>query len=195
MRVNSIEFDYSTLIPRYLTDDRNGAAMAAAIGAGMQALIGSLDTVETLLCDVDTMPEWALDEAAWASAMPWYDFSADLETKRGWVKNADEIRAMIGTKGAIRRLLLGIYESCNVEEYWEYGGDAHHFRVAVKGTYSEQKSEWARKAIEAVRPLRSVLDGISIGSTDAIAMLEEAMFGVCNYPVCGVAICGAVGSL
>lgn len=191
--METLTYDIRALIPKFLRADRNGAAMAAAISAALAQFTAAVEQADSLLCDVDAMPEWALDEAAWGSAMPWYDFTADTLAKRGWVRNAEEIRAMIGTKGAIRRLLLGIYARCAVEECWEYGGDPHHFRVTVEGEYSAQKNAWALKTIAAIKPLRSVLDGIAIGARATITARSEESMGAMRYARCGAAVCGQAG--
>ncbi len=193
--METLDYTLSQFIPRFIQKDRNGAAMVAAINAGLQLFTQSVEYIEVLQTDPANMPEWALDEIAWASATPWYDFTADVETKRGWVQYADAVRACVGTRGAIKRLLLGMYDQCKIEEYWEYGAELHHFRVAVRGEYSALKTRWAVNAINAVKPLRSVLDGLSLAAETSIAVSETRLMGLYVPPVCGTMACGEEFSL
>ena len=157
-----IKFDVYDIYPKFILQDRNGYAMAKALEAGMKYYLDKCrDGVDTLL-DVDKMPEWRLDEMAWEYNIP-YDFEANISQKREWVRNAIPMYRILGTKRAIIQYLTGYFGEIEVQENWEYGGDPFHFMVTVGGEWTPKTEAWARKAIERVRSVRSVLDDLRIG--------------------------------
>lgn len=185
-----LDYEIGQFVPKYIREDPTGKALVAAIDLAMHRLTDAMELTDLLLTDADNMPEWALDEMAWASAMPWYDFTAPIDIKRRWVKYADEIRACEGTRAAISKLLLGMYDQCAIEEYWEYGGGLNHFRVAVRGEYDPAKMRMAAKAINAVKPLRCVLDNVAMAVETRMTLTEKREMMAVTKPACGAVLCG-----
>ena len=89
-----------------------------------------------------------------------------------WTAETEQMRRSIGTIAAIARLMTGAYANCKVEEWPEYGGEPYHFRVTVFGSTDPKQEEWARKAIEHTKNLRSILDGFYYSSTTSGIVLE-----------------------
>ena len=75
-------------IPRFLTRDRNCYALAKGIEAGLNALNRIAEAGLACLSDVETMPEWRLDELAWEYAADWYDPQAEIPEKRSQIAGA-----------------------------------------------------------------------------------------------------------
>lgn len=147
------------LFPQFILNDRNGRAMAAAILAGLDGMVRSMEDAITLLTDVSQMPEWRLDEMAWEYNCL-YDYAADIEQKRAWIREAVPIYRYYGTPYAIRRYLNGAFENVYVRENWQYGGEPYHFRVVVDTEYSDEKLSWIHHAVETVKNVRSALDAV-----------------------------------
>lgn len=168
-----IRVDMGQLLPRFLLADRTGAAMAAAVEAGLQAFCecvrGGCDTV----LDTEKMPEWRLDEMAWELDCL-YDYDAATENKRVWIRDAIPLYASYGTVAAIILYLQGFFEKVEVEEYWQYGADPYHFRVTLTGELTGAKAAWAKTAIEGTKNVRSILDGIASGTEGVIVVSGEA---------------------
>lgn len=155
------------LLPAFLLADKNGFAMAAALETGLNIFCQVLqDGIDTVLA-TDKMPEWRLDEMAWELDCL-YDYSADIQNKRAWIRDAIPLYASYGTLEAIRLYLQGYFTGVEVEEGWQYGGEAYHFRVTATGEWTEEKEKWARKAIESTKNVRSVLDSLAAGSDGEI---------------------------
>ena len=176
-----MDFNINALLPHFILHDKNGYAMAKAIEAGMK------DFLEVAQIGLDTwnnvakMPEWRLDELAWEYNIL-YDYGADIETKRNWIANAIQFYSLYGTPAGVAQYLRAAFSSVDVEEAWEYGGDPFHFRVVVTGEWSTENDEWANKAIDATKNVRSVLDNIIFNSGSVTATLNVAA------AVCGVLI-------
>ena len=156
MRVSSQD-----LFPDFLLKDKNGFAMAKAIETALQIMCGIVQTGIDHVPDVELMPQWRLDEMAWELGCL-YDYSADVETKRKWIRDATRLYSAYGTPQAIYSYLEGFFDRVSVEEYWKYGGEPYHFRVAISGVWSSETENWAVKAVNATKNVRSVLDGLRL---------------------------------
>ena len=154
-----ITFDISQLVPKYLMADRNGRAVARAIERAFQYVAKAAEDGLDIIQDVEKMPEWRLDEVAREYNIP-YDFTAAIEKKREWIRNATVMYRVLGTREAVSQYLRGYFGEVEIEENWEYGGLPYHFRVWLGGVYTQEMDDWSRKSIEMAKNTRSVLDVI-----------------------------------
>ena len=168
----TIDFDIKRLVPRFLYDDKNGYAMCMAIQAAFEYVAEKVEEGIAILQDPDRMPEWRLDEMAEEYNIL-YDYHADIEVKRDWIKNARKFFCLYGKAAGVVQYLEAAFDSVTVEESWEYGGDPFHFRVIVTGEWSDVADEWAQN-------VRSVLDNIifNAGSTTMDLNIGFAVCGV-----------------
>lgn len=158
----NITFDIEQLVPRFIMADQNGRAMAKAIEKAFEYIAKAAEDGLDIIMDVEKMPEWRLDEMATEYGVP-YDYTAQVDQKRTWIRNAIPMYQIFGTKEAIRQYLVGYFGEVEVQENWEYSGDPYHFHVTVGGEWTPETETWARKAIERVKSVRSVLDDLRIG--------------------------------
>ena len=154
------------LVPRFIMQDKNGYAVAKAIQAGLQIMNDTIDAGVKCITDVERMPEWRLDELAWEYNLL-YDYGRDVEIKRNWIRNAVQTYSTYGTPGGLLMYLQSVYDVVTVEEWWQYAGAPYHFRVNVSGLVSDEENEWAIRAINGMKNLRSVLDGIIFNSGES----------------------------
>ena len=75
------------IFPRFILEDTDGFAMCKALEAGLNYFLDKCNEGLKLVLDVDSMPEWRLDEMAWELNCL-YDFQADVDIKREWIRNA-----------------------------------------------------------------------------------------------------------
>ena len=175
-----IRFDLSRLYPKFILQDKNGYAMAKAIEAG---LIYFLETVQAgidCILDPDKMPEWRLDEMAW-ELNSLYDYTADVETKRRWIRDAIPLYSIWGTPKSVVDYLSGYFDAVELEEFWQYGGDPYHFRLTLTGEWTGEKEAWARRAIERAKNVRSVMDTLAFGAGVTIKVGGE-LDGIFRVP-------------
>ena len=168
--MSKITFDIKRLVPTFIYSDRNGYALSKAIERAFQYVAKKVEEGLAILQDPDSMPEWRLDELA-EDYNILYDYNADIEVKRDWVKNAIPYYRIYGTPEAIVQYLTGYFDSVELEEWFEYAADPFLFRLTVDGTWTPETEAWARKAIERAKNVRSVLDGLRIGCHGSIAMI------------------------
>lgn len=173
------------LVPQFILNDKNGRAMARAIEAALKYMANVVQEGLNTIMDVDRMPEWRLDEMAWELGCL-YDYSAQIEQKRRWIRDSMPLFAAYGTVQAIYNYLEGVFPDVEVEEGWQYGAPAFHFRVTVGGEWTENKEAWARRAIADTKNVRSVLDDLAIGGQCNIVVRGQAgLYGRIYYPMTG----------
>ena len=167
-----IDFTIHHLFPDFILADENGYAMAKAIERALQIMCSTIQTGVDNLQDIDKMPEWRLDEMAWELGCL-YDHNANIEKKRHWIKDATPLYSALGTPRAIYNFLKGFFDHVELEEHWQYPGEPFHFRVTVSGEWNDANEAWLRRAIEASKNVRSVLDDIALGSGTTIIVSGE----------------------
>ena len=155
------QIDMTRLTPRFLLEDQNGFALAMAIRAGLEYFLARCGEALACVNDVDQMPEWRLDEMAWELNCI-YDYAADVEMKRRWIKSALPYFWVYGTAAAIKKFMEGYFTDAEAEEWFEYGGEPYHFRMVVEGTWSAENQRWLNIAVERAKNLRSVLDHVTV---------------------------------
>lgn len=158
------------IFPRFIVNDETGYAMCKALEAGYNYFLDKIEKGVNLILNPDEMPEWRLDEIAWEYNIP-YDYRADVEQKREWVRNAIPMYRILGTKEGIRQYLTGYFGEIEIQENWEYGGDPFHFRVTVGGEWTPETEAWTVEAVNRVKNVRSVLDDLRIGCRCSIGIL------------------------
>jgi P2-related tail formation protein len=164
--------DITPLIPSFLLADRNGYALAKAIEKAAIILTDTIQAGVDAVLDVDKMPEWRLDEMAWEYNCL-YDYNADIEAKRHWIRDVTPLYAVLGTPQAVYNFLEGYFDQIELEEYWQYAGKPFHFRVTVSGEWNDANEAWLRRTIAESKNVRSVLDDIALGSGTTIIVSGE----------------------
>lgn len=160
------------LIPAFILADRNGYALAKGVEKLLRIMEDTVRDALDAFSDPDKMPEWRLDELAWEYNCL-YDYDADVEAKRQWIRDAVSLQAALGTPQAIYNYLNAYFDQVELEEWWQYGGQPYHFRVSVSGAWNEKNEAWLKKAIEYSKNVRSVLDDITLGSETGIIVSGE----------------------
>lgn len=179
-----LTFDIAHLFPRFLLNDKNGYAMAKAIERAMQIFCEKLQTGVDTVLDIEKMPEWRLDEMAWEMACL-YDYEADVESKRAWIRDAVPIFASFGTVEALYNVLAGYFDAVEVEENWQYGAPPYHFRITVSGKWTDRNEAWAISAVDKAKNVRSILDDIAVGSTGRLLIGTETQYRRFPYGMTG----------
>lgn len=185
-----IIFDMAKLVPKFLLADRDGAALAAAIGAGLKAMDSAVENGLKTLQSVVDMPEWRLDEYAEELGCL-YDKQASADEKRAWIQEAYTIAARHGTQEAIVHYLSSMYDSIEVEEAPKYNGQPYHFRLTAYGGTNEVKTARTFAAIGKAKNTRSVLDGFAIGKQENVIVTVNTDHYMLRSMLAGQSNCGA----
>lgn len=179
------QYEAERWVPQFILNDKTGFALAKAIEAALKMLNDTVLAGLRCTADYDYMPEWRLDELAWEINCL-FDYAADIEIKRRWIKSAFPMYRLYGTPAAVYQYIGGYFDSADLEEWWEYHGDPYHFRLTVEGEWTPENEAWARKALRTAKNARSVIDGLRIGTQIHIAMTGDGkVLGRFHYPPTG----------
>lgn len=169
-------------VPRFLMRDKNSYALAKAIEAGLNAMNRTVEKGLSCLSDIETMPEWRLDELAWEYCVDWCDREAAISEKRKLIAGAVETYTRLGTVYAVKNAVETIFGSGRIEEWFQYEGSPYHFRIfADSAQMSGSGSQKLKSLVGKIKNLRSVLDEICFtgeSETDATLYAATAVTGM-----------------
>lgn len=168
-----INYLVNHIFPKFILQDKNGYALAKAIKAGLDYFLERAEDGLKITQDVDSMPEWRLDEMAWETDCM-YDYSAETEIKREWIRNAIPLYSNWGTPQSVKEFLKGYFGEIELQEWWQYGGEEYHFRLTLGGEWNDQNEAWARREIERAKNVRSIMDQLAAGTTFIIKASAKA---------------------
>lgn len=140
--------DKERLFPGFLLNDVTGNAMASAVTKGLESFCRVIGDGIGQLTDPDTMTEKRLDELAGEYGI-YYDYGADIETKRELIRNAYRDYAAYGTPWAVKKYGGAYLKDAEVIESED--GLAHQFWVSSSAAISEEAARMAADAIEATK--------------------------------------------
>lgn len=149
-------------LPRVLREDANMHALAASISEALARRVTEIDRV-SIYAHIDELPEELLDILARDFKVDWYDFDYTMEQKRKTLKDSFLVYRHLGTKFAVTTALSAIYPINSIQEWYEYGGHPHAFRLTVDATDVPADAERRSRILTLVRfykNLRSYLDRV-----------------------------------
>lgn len=112
---------------------------------------------------IDEMDEDLLDILAVDLKVDWYDFDADIDTKRRQILTNWHVREKLGTVAAVKTALCSVWPDTTVEEWYNYGGDPGYFRVLLSmDTAGNVNFFKAVRMIEVFKPVRAHIDGYPV---------------------------------
>lgn len=161
-----ITYDVTQIFPKFILNDQNGRAMVMAIKAGMDYFLAKCQEGIDTIQDVDKMPEWRLDEMAWEYNCM-YDYNADVEIKREWIRNALTYYKIHGTAEGIRQYLSTYFGESQINEWFESDLAPGYFDVVVTGARSEENEAWIYEAVANAKNVRSILNHIIFNGAES----------------------------
>lgn len=81
---------------------------------------------------INELPETLLDILAYDFKVDWWDRTYSIEEKRRTLKDSWRVHRMKGTRAAVETALGAVFQNVHVEEWFEYGGEAYHFRILIE---------------------------------------------------------------
>lgn len=172
------KLDITHLIPNFILGDKNGWALAKALERGLEIYLDKIQDGLDAALNPDKMPEWRLDELAQDEGIFWYDYTAALSVKREMVKNARKVYAMLGTKAGVQRAAQDCASDAIIQEWFEYGGEAAHFRIYSRMGEAVENASAMAKSANDVKRLSSVLESIFV---DLHPLTQQLYTGLALY--------------
>lgn len=133
--------------------------------------------------NISSLDEGLLDILAKDLKVDWYDYDADVATKRKQIKSNWKVRDGLGTVAAVKTALQDVWPESTVEEWFDYGGDPGYFRVILGydsgGTIDFDK---AVRMINVFKPVRAHIDGQPIIRIECGIVIETGKFSHKYHP-------------
>ena len=148
-------------LPEVLRVDPVALAIATAIAAEIEEAVCKT-SLASIYARIDELDEPLLDILAKDFKVDWWRADAPIEEKRYTLKTSWYIHKHLGTKAAVETAIRDFIGSGVVEEWYEYGGKPHHYRIkdgnntAIAENYSQFLS-----VLRVVSRGSSVLDHIT----------------------------------
>ncbi len=148
-------------LPAVLRNDSEMSALATAVASEIEK-IAAAPTLAMIYQRIDQLDEAVLDTLAKDFKVDWWRPDSTLEEKRRALKNSWYIHKHLGTKAAIEKAVVDYLGTGKVEEWFEYGGKPHRFRIS-----SENNAEIVAQydtfltVLNVVKRCSSVLDHIT----------------------------------
>lgn len=152
-------------LPEALKRDESMNALAHGIAQVLSDRAKEIESL-ALYARIEELPEELLDILAYDFNVAWWDWSLKLEDKRRMIRESWHVRRHLGTKYAVELAVSAAFGSGAVEEWFEYGGEPYHFRIA----FVELRRVWDNydgflSTLEAVKRKSAVLDSLTAMKT------------------------------
>lgn len=160
------------ILPSSFANNTETAALAYAIGNQVAKICAYADNARTYAA-IQTMPENVLDALAIELRTPAYSQDFTITVKRALVQGTLLFYMEMGTPAAVNQLICTIFSDGNIEEWFEYEGEPHHFRANItNNAISTANVEDFKTILNTVKRLSSWIDEI----TQEIYMPEITLF-------------------
>lgn len=168
------DIDFTALLPTWMATDAADAALGGAVEDAASAIAGAAELLTTWN-RIDELPEASLDELAWALAIEWWDPDAPVEAKRTLIRQSDLVHAKKGTCEAVEAVIRAYFGDGRVEEWPEYGGAPHHYRVVTANpTLVHENQDRFLALLAKVARKSSRLDTITVGLEQQTRLMPGA---------------------
>jgi phage tail P2-like protein len=142
---------------------RNDPQVIAACDSIDRQLLEMQDGIPSVLFwpFIDQQVPPLLDILAWEMHVDfWAGWSGELsvEKKRELINASIDWHRHMGTRYAVDQMLRVVFERGRVTEWYEYGGAPYFFRILFEGTVTPEEWAQVKKAVYAVKNVRSWLD-------------------------------------
>ena len=154
---------FTQILPQNLSSQTRTRALAYAVGRQVDKLLAMADRM-VIWAGLDQVPEQLLDYLAAELRTPAYSADYAVEVRRTLVRQSLLFYAAMGTPGAVDQLIRAIFSTGQMEEWFEYGGEPHHFRATIGAngiTIGPESLEELRRVLASVKRLSSWLDSIA----------------------------------
>lgn len=157
--------NFADFLPEPLKQDEKMKTLAAAVTEQLLQVSGNIEDV-LIYSRIDELPEALVDILAYDMHVDWYDYSYPLEVKRNILKRSVRVHKKMGTKYAVEQALGAIWAESEIEEWFQYGAEPHHFHVicdtrreSIMASYTEIVN-----AVKMYKRLSSHMDDVTYQS-------------------------------
>lgn len=153
--------DLTRTFPPALRDDPKMMALAQAVAAQLSKTNREIPR-NIIYAKIDDLEEDVLDVLAYDLHVDWYDYTHPLAAKRAVIKDSVRVHKRLGTLYAVRTALGSVYPESEIEEWFDYNGRPHTFRVVLDVTHARAPAEYSsiKKAIDSYKRLSAQMESM-----------------------------------
>lgn len=173
------DIDFTRLLPEPLKNDETMLALGKSIANELQENI-RLAKMAIIYPRIDELDESMLDILARDLHVDWYNDAYPVEAKRTVIKSSVRVHKRLGTKFAVITAICDLFPNSEVQEWFEYGGTHHHFRILLDLTNSKAPPRLPEiiKAAKFYKRLSAHLDEVIYQMSAVIEIsAETAIYG------------------
>ena len=132
MELGDKDVTYMSLPPNFQTEENH--ALGYAFDRQIKKLMEAAKNIP-VWTNLDNIPEKYFDYIAASIKAPYYSSQYDAETRKGILKSAFQVYMFAGTCRGVEELISRVFLGAALFVPWyEYGGEAFHFRISVHGS-------------------------------------------------------------
>ena len=148
------------ILPEYLSERESVQALSFALHKAVERLIRHCGNIG-VFSSIDSVSENVLNLLAGEMDTQYYDDSLSMDAKRKLIQNTLSWYMGTGTPKAVEELVTAVYGHGEVEEWFEYGGEPHFFRVSITNMEVKHgQNEEFRHILSKIKRLSAHLDAI-----------------------------------
>lgn len=177
MNNTAYNVDYTRKLPEPLKNDITMLSLGKAIAEELQENI-RIAKLAVIYPRIDELDETTLDILARDLHVDWYDDTYPVGAKRNVIKNSVRIHKRLGTKFAVTSAIGDIFPNSEVQEWFEYGGTHHRFRILLDLSNAQAPLNLSQivKAAKFYKRLSAHLDEVVYQMSAAIEIRTETVF-------------------
>lgn len=146
--------------PEALANNAQKFALASVIATELVELYEDNQFL-VLYSRIDELDEDLLDILAYDFKVDWWDNNYSLLEKRSLFKNIWIVHRVLGTPGAVKTAISSIYKNVKLQEWWEYGGKPHYFKLLIDTGnmfFGDEKLQSIISRVRFYKNLRSLIE-------------------------------------
>lgn len=153
--------DFTRSLPPPLKNDPEIAALGRVIAEQLQITARQIRQ-NIIYARIDELDEQTLDILAYDLHVDWYDYTHPIAAKRAVIKDSVRVHKRLGTLYAVRTALGSVYPESEIEEWFDYGGEHHRFRVVLDVTHSRAPADYVsiKKAVHFYKRLSAQMESM-----------------------------------
>ena len=183
--------NFADYLPAALKHDPKMRAIAETVTREALRVSGETENV-LIYSRIDDLPEALIDILAYDMHVDWYDYSYPLKVKLDILKGSVRVHKKMGTKYAIEKALGALYPQSEVEEWYQYEGEPHHFHIVCDVTENRVTASFQDiiNAVMMYKRLSSHLDEVVYQASVGIRIETHTDFFLYKNPATGSLLAG-----